>query len=57
MSVVQLVIKVDIDLKDTFSKVCKSQESDSSKELRKFMKSYIQKYGQVDLFLSSKNQN
>lgn len=50
----QLPVKVDKDLKDAFIKCCKSQDSSASQELRKFMKDYVRKYSQQDLFLVQK---
>lgn len=50
MAQVQLPIKLDSELKDAFISVCNSQDSTASQEIRKFMKSYIKKHGQHDLF-------
>lgn len=50
MAQVQLPIKLDSELKDAFISVCNSQDSTASQEIRKFMKSYIKKHGQQDLF-------
>lgn len=53
MSTVILPIKIDKDVKNSFISVCKSQESDASKELRKFINDYIKKHSQQDLFKSN----
>ena len=45
-----LIIKLDKDLKDSFQDVCKMRDSDASKEMRNFMREYIKKYGQGELF-------
>lgn len=50
MAQVQLLIKLDLELKNAFISVCNSQDSTASQEIRKFMKSYIKKHGQQDLF-------
>ena len=42
-------IRVNPDLKDAFVECCKNQDSDSSKEMRSFMRSYIAKHGQRSL--------
>ena len=39
--IVNYTIRVDKELKDEFIKACKAIESDSSKEIRKFMKKFI----------------
>ena len=38
---VNYTIRVNKELKDEFVKACKAQDSDSSKEIRKFMKKFI----------------
>ena len=50
MNTVQMTIKIDKELRDAFVAVAKSCESDASKELRKFMKEFIRKNGQRELF-------
>lgn len=50
MSEVQYPIRVDKFLKDTFISVCKENESTAAQELRKFMKDYIKKNQQQELF-------
>lgn len=42
-------IRVKKELKDTFVKCCQNQDTDSSKEIRAFMRSYIKKNGQKQL--------
>lgn len=54
MSDVQYPIRVDKTLKDHFISVCKSNDSTAAQELRKFMKDYIKKNNQKDLFKDSK---
>lgn len=45
-----LLIKLDKDLKESFQQVCKIQDTDVSKEIRAFMRDYVRKNGQGDLF-------
>ena len=47
---VNLTIQIEKELRDSFKKVCKSQDTDVSKEIRSFIRQYIKKYGQQDLF-------
>lgn len=54
MSTVQLPIKLDAELKDAFISACKSNDSTASQELRNFMREYIRKNGQQDLFKTKK---
>lgn len=54
MSTVQLPIKMDAELRDVFISVCKSNDSTASQEIRNFMREYIRKHGQQDLFKSLK---
>lgn len=44
---VNYTIRIDKELKDRFVKICKAMDSDSSKEIRKFMKKYIAENGQL----------
>lgn len=53
-STTQLPVRVDHHLKDAFIATCKSQDSTASQELRKFMRDYVKKYGQQDLFVTKK---
>ncbi len=53
-TVAQLPIRVDQNLKDAFIATCKTQDSTASRELRNFMRQYIKKHGQQDLFGSKK---
>lgn len=50
----QLPVKLDRELKDAFISCCRSQESSASQELRKFMRDYVRKHSQQDLFLVQK---
>ena len=50
MSTVQLPIKMDAELRDAFISVCKSNDSTASQEIRNFMREYVRKHGQQDLF-------
>ena len=47
---VNLTIQIEKELRDSFKKVCKSPDTDVSKEIRSFIRQYIKKYGQQDLF-------
>lgn len=47
---VNLTIQIEKELRDSFKKVCKSQDTDVSKEIRSFIRQYIKKHGQQDLF-------
>lgn len=51
-----LLIQLDADLKDSFKSVCKMQDTDVSKEIRAFMRDYVRKNGQGDLFKSTKRK-
>lgn len=55
MATVLLPIKIDEYLKKAFISACNSNDSDASKELRKFIKNYISK-NQPDLFKETKKQ-
>jgi len=46
----QLPVRVEQDLKNSFIAACKSQDSTASQELRKFMRDYVNKHSQLDLF-------
>ncbi|MBJ8484814.1 MULTISPECIES: hypothetical protein [Acinetobacter] len=46
----QLPVRVEQDLKENFIAACKSQDSTASQELRKFMREYVKKYNQLELF-------
>lgn len=50
----QMPFRVDEDLKKAFLLTCRSQDTTASQELRRFMRDYIKKYGQQDLFASKK---
>lgn len=47
---VNLTIQVDKSLRDSFKTMCNSQDTDVSKEIRNFMRQFIKKNGQQDLF-------
>jgi len=49
--VVNYTFRVDEDLKNRFIAVCKANDTDSSKELRKFIKQYLAKNSQLALDL------
>ena len=51
-----LLIKLDKDLKESFQQVCKMQDTDISKEIRAFMREYVRKNGQADLFKTTKRK-
>jgi len=53
-SAVQLPIRLDQNLKDAFLSTCKSQDTTASQELRKFMREYVKKHSQQDLFSTKK---
>ena len=57
MKTVQLTIKLDEDLRDSFVSIANSCDSDASKEIRKFMKYFIKKHGQQDLFSSKRKSS
>jgi len=44
---VNYTIRLDRELKDRFVKTCKAMDSDSSKEIRKFMKKYLAENSQL----------
>lgn len=46
---VQLVTKCPKDLRETFVKVCKQQDTNASREIRAFMRDYIKKHGQSEM--------
>ncbi|MBL4607082.1 MAG: hypothetical protein JKY01_04555 [Pseudomonadales bacterium] len=47
---IQLSFACDLDLRDAFVQCCKEQDTSSSRELRSYMKRYLAKHGQKDLF-------
>jgi len=47
--IVNYTFRVEKDLKDRFIAVCKANDTDSSKELRKFIKQYLAKNSQLSL--------
>lgn len=48
---VNIVVRVDRELRDAFVAVAKQQDTDASKEIRKMMRSYVLRYGQKGLKL------
>jgi len=46
-----LTIRIETDLKKRFIKLTKAKDSDASKELRKFIKKYIQENNQLTMDL------
>lgn len=42
-------IRVEEDLKQRFIAVCKANETDASKEMRKFIKDYLAKHSQTKM--------
>lgn len=49
----QLPVRVEQELKNSFIAACKSQDSTASQELRKFMRDYVNKHSQLQLFKTS----
>lgn len=50
MSTVQLPIKIDEDLKKAFINACHANDSTASQEIRKFIREYLNKNAQGQLF-------
>ena len=48
------LVKLDEDLKASFQAICKARDTDASKEVRAFMREYVRKHGQGELFATSK---
>jgi len=46
----QLVIRLDKELRDQFVAACKDVDTSASREIRRFMKNYLQRYerGEID---------
>lgn len=44
-----LTVRIEKELKEKFIETCKDQESDASKEIRKFIKQFIAQHGQGKL--------
>ncbi len=46
----QLVIRLDKELRDQFVAACKDVDTSASREIRRFMKRYLQRYerGEID---------
>ncbi len=42
--------RVDPDLRKAFQKVCQSRDMTASQVFRQFMREYVKKHGQTDLF-------
>ncbi len=43
-------VRVSPDLRKAFTEACDANDSNGSREIREFMRKYISKYGQKDLF-------
>lgn len=48
--------KVDENLLSAFKHACENQDTTASQAVRAFMRDYAKKYGQADLFSTSKSQ-
>lgn len=48
--------KVDEATLSAFKHACESQDTTASQAVRRFMKEYINKHGQLDMFSSSKRR-
>lgn len=48
--------KVDENLLNSFKFACENQDTTASKAVRDFMREYIKKYGQADLFATKKSK-
>lgn len=48
--------KVDEPLLAAFKRACDSQDKSASQEVRAFMRVYVEKHGQGDLFAFNKNK-
>lgn len=46
--------KVDKHLLDAFKRSCEGQDTTASQAVRAFMRDYVRKHGQADLFKQSK---
>lgn len=46
--------KVEENLLDSFKHACENQDTTASQAVRAFMRDYVKKYGQADLFSTSK---
>lgn len=55
-SKVLLNFKVEESLKDTFHAVAKSNDQSTSQLLREFMRDYIKKHSQPDLFVTKRGK-
>ncbi len=42
--------KVEVNLLNAFKSSCEGQDTTASQAVRKFMRDYVKKYGQADLF-------
>ena len=47
---IQFSFACDLELRDAFVECCKEQDTSSSRELRTYMRRYLAKHGQKDLF-------
>lgn len=46
---INFTIRIEKDLKQRFISVCKANETDASKEMRKFIKDYLSKNSQAKM--------
>lgn len=49
-SEVMLGVKCDRELRDAFFEACGRMDTTASREVRRFMRSYLAKYGQEEMF-------
>lgn len=48
--------KVEENLLSSFKHACENQDTTASQAVRAFMREYVRKYGQADLFSTSKSK-
>ena len=46
----QLILRVDTDLKKSFLQACKKMDRNGSQMIRDFMREFVRKNGQKDMF-------
>jgi len=46
---ITITVEVDLDLRERFKKICKINDSTSSQEIRKYMKTYVSKNSHLAL--------
>lgn len=49
-SEVMLGVRCDKELRDAFVQACDRMDTSASREVRRFMRSYLAKYGQEEMF-------